>query len=1043
MGFDFSHPLKILPLGGALDFVFNNGQRVVDKTFGALLRLLTPKIPTQGTGDPVYSYANSNTYPTPGAPMPLLFGCPPNIYPFVLRRWREYSGQSEINYVYLLICDGPAYNTELRSGSVPVTSLGSVQFQELLPGEAPTLFAPTVWSNPDVSSVELQGGSLDLTPFECNVTFSGSSVTINSDDEPFDGVLPKARFSVSGSASNNGEFVIDTVTDAQHVTVTASLTTETVDCTVNQYGVAVGSKSTWAHVQSTLVEGADEDSPDDINLSFDNGDGTRGLIVGGSGTDDTIYADFRVGDLVQPFRTASNDGADLKVLAISGKTMVVEPAPTAEAENPCALVLVRRQFGPYVSCPQGTTCNRIGINVRFAAGLYRTNKKGKLRTATAGLELQIQAIDDAGNPLDDVVSLGETSFSGRDRTELRYTVWFDVPPARYHVFPARTSPVSDDAGRSDGMTLDAVMGRLVMSDGLQPVEEICTRMMLVITATSALNGADSKINGRWQAMWPTYEEGDWTEPQATNGLAPAWAALRRGRGFAVDTDEYQARDAAWTALGWEYHAYLTGSVTLRDATAELLAAGDATPWYDWRTNQDTVWFDRLRTDPVLMIDDSTRDRSSMKSVPIGLVPEDAPTGVQVTYTDPRTGEDRKMIVGSATAPTPIAYKGVTSRAQAWQLGNRAWGRINYRRTALDPRLDWDHTKLGLGSPVLVQLQEKLWGQFAYLDRYDADGADGFTLVADREFAWDESAQHYVYLPDAAGAPGVPIDCSRGANDRELVLVSTPPGALRTLTDPDEPTHIILGYPGHAPKQTLVAPGIDASDDEVHARVALVLDSPLIFDDPGDPPEDEFPAEGAPPDLDVSDFEVTVDGLTALSTWTPPAAQVAAQVEYRLVGATSWTAVPLVVGGDAQWSLTQSGDYQARVRALGPAGYIGTPSSPVAEFTVASVALSVVLSPTSLPPVVGSSGGMRSATVTPTIIGGTAPYTASWIKDSGDAGTHAENASGPTAILPGFMAPGDFVEWAGHYHVEDALAATADSSSIAVSFYRPYSSGPQP
>jgi hypothetical protein len=1005
---------------------------------GDLFALIVPKQPKPDTSvaTPYATYTNTNERPKVGAPFPLGFGCP-SITPLLLSRNVQYRNGKQVVLVYLLIAEGKAYNVELLTGKLPLTSLGGVRIQELLPGEMPTMGKVNVWSNPDVSAVELQGGSLDLHPYNCDVTFSGNTLTVTSEDEPFDGVLPRARFSISGTTANAGERVIDTVINSKSVTVTgAPFTSETAtDISINQYEVVTGGGSTWAHKVSELVEGLDEESPDDLYLIFDNGDGTYGTVRGGDDTDDTIFAEFRVGDTVQPFRTALNDGADYKVVAIAGREMVLEPAPTTEAQQKCALVLVRRQFGPYPTNPQGTTVTRVGFNFRLPA-LFRTNSKGKLRTATVGVEIQLQRIDDAGNPIGDIFSLGETSFSGRSRDEQRPdTVWYDVPEGRYQAFVARTTPESDDSGRQDTVYLDEVMGEIVMPAEAPLVDQLCTRMLVEITATSALaNDEDGRINGRWQFMHPTYVDGEWTDDLPTADIAPAWAALRRGRGFEVDTEQYEMAHAYWSSRGWEYHAYMTGDITLGDATTDVLAAGDARKWYDWRRNVDSMWLDRAGLPPVLVMHDGNRSRDGLREVPLGLRPEDEPTGVAAGYTDPRTGEQRTVIVGDGSDAKDIQYTGVQKRQQAWELGNRDQNRTQMRRVQTEADLLWLHTALSFGAPVLVQSYKHGWGQFAWLR-----GKSGLVVAADRGFTWGTS-------PSAmfVGRDGKPltaaIPVTQGANSKLMVL-SADPGPLQAGEDGGEPVGILFECDDDTAQPALVG-GVSPGSGRggVRATVSVVLDDERVFDDPGPAPDDEYPVEGEPPDLSVAAPTLTATDIAITAEWTMPAAAVAAQIEYRRVGELSWSVLDrLVVGSIAVIPITQGGTYQVRVRVLGTGGAIGVVSL-ASTVTVVPAPLSVVLDPPTAPPYM-STIGMRSRVITPQIIGGTPPFTGSWVKEAGDVPVQMEYASGPSACLPGVMDPGEMRFGRFHYHVVDSLGETNDSAPITFYFERLEGSGP--
>lgn len=1012
---------------------------IVSTVLKPLLSLLTPKIPKQdtSTGDPVFVLRAANEYPNPGDPEPILIG-EPTFYPLLLSRHSVFIDNRQVEIIYLYVCDGPCQILEITNDKTPFAASAVLQIQELQPGDTATLDRVYTYLNPDLQNLDLLAGALDLHPYHANVTFSSSgAITINTDDEAFDDTKPGGRFTVTGSASNDVEFIIDTITDALHATAHRTdglpIVNETVDCTLNIYAVVIGGGGGWAHLAGSLVEGSDDSDPEDILVSFDHGDGTRGIIALPSAE---YMGEFAVNDLIQAVRTEYNDGIDYRIDAMSDRYMIVSPAPIDEAENLCAIVRVRRQYGPYALCAAGQVIDSFNLNMVAASGLYRTNSKGKLRAATVGFEPLVQLIDDYGNALGPITSLGESEMSGSDRTPQRVTFpYAGLTPGRYQLFIARTTPASDDAGRSDAIAVESAVGFVIAGDVDPAYSDHATRLLLRVTSSAAVQG-DINVRVRARGMKPLLIDGEWTEPQPTVDIAPGWAELRRRRGFPVSLTEYAAAHAYWQALGWTYHAYLRDEATLKEATETLLAAGDAKPWYDWRTNVDTMWRDRARADPVLMIHDDNRDRGTLKAVPIGLAPEDAPTGVLGSYADPRTGEKRTLpVAGGSDSPTATTYAGVQSRQQAWELEHRDAGRIAKRRRQIDVRLLWLQVYLDLGSPVLVQSYERRWGQFARLSGYS-----GSTLTADRELEWHETLPHRVWLPATNGAPGEPINCSRGANDRELVLESAPPGALSLGQDGGKPQAIILGRAGDEPQAAIVL-GVGASDGPAAATVQLVLDDASIFDPPGPVPADEYPTEGEPPDLEIDDFALAADGQTLIGTWTPPAAQIAAQMEYQLVGGLSWTSVRPVVGGSASEPVLQGGSYRARVRAFGPAGSVG-PVSNIDTVTVAPAALSVTIDPSSIPATIGGASELRSPLLTPVIAGGTGPFTGTWVKVSGNPGVSYEHVSGPTVITAPMPVPAT-KNGVFRYDVTDSLGATASSPTIAAVFQRPNNSGPIP
>lgn len=1021
-------------IGRALTGVFGN---LVIKPLGKLLASLIPKPKIPGQADPVYQASVSNNVPKPGDPVPRLFGTTSFFPPLGAPYWTEYVDNRQIVHALLVICDGPAQLLEVTNNRVPFSASASVQIQLALPGERTTLAPSYVYLNPDINTLELAGGALDLQAYTTNVSFDAAgTVVINSTDEVFGDATVGGRFTVTGSASNDAEFIIDSITDAQHITAhrvdAAPLVTETVDCTINVYVVVIGAGTGWAHAAGSITEGDDDEHPDILTVNFDNGDGTTGTIEL-PGAD--YWGELAVGDLVQSTQGA-NAGVDFELLTISGAFGIVRPAPVTEVGVSTAVVRVRRRLGPFALCAPGQTLTGFNLNAVCNSGLFRTNKKGKLRTATVSFEPQIQRIDDAGNALGPVVSLGEFSMSARAREPQRQT--FPVralADARYQLYLARTTPANDDSGRSDALAIESVVSFITVSDVDPDYSADTTRLALTIQASAPLNG-DLQVRVRARGMHPLWDADtqSWTEPQPTEDIAPAWSALLRDQGREVDTDEWTAAHLAWQAKGWKFHAYLTGATTLASAVEDVLRAGDARRWYDWRRNLRSMWRDRPQTDPVLMLHDGNVSESSLDGRNFGAVPEDAPTGFYVQYTDARTGDKREVLVGDADRAQDFQLPGVQSRQQAYELGYRELMRQTWRRQSFEGEVLWIQRRADFGKPALVQNYALGYGQVQYLA-----SVAGRVLEVQGEFEWDATGPHRVWLVDREGQPAAPIDCTRGAHDRQLVL-ATPPLAYELGEDGGDPTVVVLGYPGREPQPALIA-GVGASDADYRASVTVLLDAPEVYADPGPAPADEFPASGEPPDLEIDDFELTVDGEVLIGTWTKPAAAVATVMEYRRVGDTSWTPLPPVLGGTASVDVMGSGDWQARVYALGPAGTLGPLSDPDSA-TTAGLPLSVTISPTGTATATGSAFVIRGRVWTATVVGGTPPYTGGLVRVGGDTDAVVETPGATvSATRVSGLTPGTGTSASFRFEYVDSLGAAASSATVTQIYTRINSSGP--
>jgi hypothetical protein len=76
----------------------------------------------------------------------------------------------------------------------------------------------------------------------------------------------------------------------------------------------------------------------------------------------------------------------------------------------------------------------------------------------------------------------------------------------------------------------------------------------------------------------------------------------------------------------------------------------------------------------------------------------------------------------------------------------------------------------------------------------------------------------------------------------------------------------------------------------------------------------------------------------------------------------------------------------------------------------------------------------SGPITCSPVGGVAPFTYAWIKDSGDAGTRATNPNGATSSFQRSLPRvSTFVQSHWHVTITDATGSSASSASILVTF----------
>lgn len=95
------------------------------------------------------------------------------------------------------------------------------------------------------------------------------------------------------------------------------------------------------------------------------------------------------------------------------------------------------------------------------------------------------------------------------------------------------------------------------------------------------------------------------------------------------------------------------------------------------------------------------------------------------------------------------------------------------------------------------------------------------------------------------------------------------------------------------------------------------------------------------------------------------------------------------------------------------------------------ALSVSVTPTSVYADLIGTGVVTTDTVYSTVTGGTAPYSYSWLRSSGDTGIYADNPTGSTTTFSRYGSPYNLYNANWYLIVTDANSQTASSSTVII------------
>jgi hypothetical protein len=116
----------------------------------------------------------------------------------------------------------------------------------------------------------------------------------------------------------------------------------------------------------------------------------------------------------------------------------------------------------------------------------------------------------------------------------------------------------------------------------------------------------------------------------------------------------------------------------------------------------------------------------------------------------------------------------------------------------------------------------------------AVSSDQRTLTIDADLDWSAPGPYTAELRGEDGTPTAPLACTRGSDDRTVVLDAPAPIAVY-VGDARLRTHLALASSLSAPQAVLVRDV--TADDEHHAALRCVLDDARVHAAPGPvPPE---------------------------------------------------------------------------------------------------------------------------------------------------------------------------------------------------------------
>lgn len=332
-------------------------------------------------------------------------------------------------------------------------------------------------------------------------------------------------------------------------------------------------------------------------------------------------------------------------------------------------------IGPFLTCPDGETTNRIEVNLNFQNGLAKYNSKGKKRSKTVGLYIQYRI---AGAV--DWTTL-ELEYTRSVEDQIGFTRVIDVSPGQYEIRMRRKEAPAGGSTR-DQVYWQALRSRLPKRP--TSYRDITTIALSIRTGNRLGAQSDRRVN-----VTPTrqYDEG------SSRSISAALYHVLKSLGYSDNEIDRAAIDALeanyWTPRGETFDFATTDTVSALEMLKTITNAGmgyfllsdgmasvgreGVKPWTGMITPQET-----------------TAELTTSFKAPN----EDDYDGVDVTYINELTWAEETVQCRLPDKPTPVKVEnfkldGVLNQDRAYRIGMRRLLGYQLQRLSHDTSTEMD------------------------------------------------------------------------------------------------------------------------------------------------------------------------------------------------------------------------------------------------------------------------------------------------------------------------------------------------------------------
>ena len=486
---------------------------------------------------------------------------------------------------------------------------------------------------------------------------------------------------------------------------------------------------------------------------------------------------------------------DHEVIA-PGEESLIFPASVEVSSEVSNLELGDTPLGPFVVNPPGTRVNEIAVDMVAPQGLTRQESNGDLRTIFVNFKIEIQEIDDDGNPVANETDGnffplgGKSAFTdgqyagirpGIVRTRVgdeyrmhgkfnsidavRVTFSYGVPISRYHVRLTRVTPVDSSIRVRDTIVWSSLKGfinEVSITD--------TTRIAVRVRASNQIgNKSLSKFNVVASRKLETWTElgGFSGTPVLTNN--PLWAfsdACRSNYGGSraesyIDMPAVKALADIMDSEGVEFNGIFDTKTNLWEALNRILLPARCQQIE--RGGVYTVVRDELETTPIQMFTMRNIVKGSFRIDYSGVV-EETNDSINAIYFDEdedyRTVEMLCVLTGGTTNdPKDLKLFGITKKSEAFKIAQWFNAQNFFRRatvsfeTGIEGRIPFFHD--------LIRVSHFLVGRANDVDMVSGDivAFDDINDIIDVNENVGGISTPFLVIRKKDGSPTNPLTCT--------------------------------------------------------------------------------------------------------------------------------------------------------------------------------------------------------------------------------------------------------------------------------------------